>query len=261
MHSHHGRCYVKFNTRRGVPSSRWILNKNVWRNIALAASIAPLAACSSSKGSGGTPDGGGTNSSDGSSDDAAPAFGEQCPTGSVFAEDFSSAPSSRWQIVAGQWQASPGIYAAVGGSPDAIVSLGPRSKWTNYRIETRLRIDGGSGNGGVIFCVQDVASQEDGGAPPDNAGAMYWGGVWGAQNEVMLGYMDGTYNSLGNGAATLTVGQWYDLKVEVVGSSIAIYLDGNLIEMASDARYTSGSIGLRTWNLQMSYSAVTVTCL
>lgn len=171
-------------------------------------------------------------------------------TSTLFSDDFSSGNYSNWNlnassgatfsVVSGelrQTNTSPGIqYHAL---------LYPNGySWTNYRLTVKARHISNyysvtSMN--IYFRVQQNPSSNTGPAAycvqlqPGYSGIYKYGA-------------DGSSSLLASLSPAPTFPNYtgYNVVVEVVGSSIKAYIDGVLLASATDATFSSGSIGLAT---------------
>lgn len=188
---------------------------------------------------------------------AAEVFGTSCASPTVYAESFATNPlGTRWQAIVGNVTHNAGLLVLAAGSPNTQAWIGERSNWNNYTISVPVRIDssGDSGNGGVTFRMMSVGSAND-------SGQMYYAGI--TPTGVVIGAENGTWNHFTAAAGTFNTGTFYTLTVTANGNALSASANGvNAIYTNSNAATTfaTGSFGFRTFNMAMTFGAVSVTC-
>lgn len=185
-------------------------------------------------------------------------FGDTCPTGTVYTESWGEDPfaSEVWTPIVGTQtynaESVPPDESLASGNPNTQMWIGPRPSWTNYTISVPIRLDTPSGgNGGINFRMQSVAT-------PNDSGQMYYVGI--DTGEVQLGIENDGWMEFASTPATFALGVFYTLEVTVSGSTISATVDGANMTTYSDSTFASGSFGLRTFVVGMTYGPVTVTC-
>jgi hypothetical protein len=228
--------------------------------------------------------------SDGASEDGGPivvaAFPAECPTGTVYSDPFTADP-----LDGGGWIALTSLvsYVPPDGSTGGLLALGlggttnpntqawigPRPQWSNYTVSVDLRIDTTTGtnpNGGITFRMEDTPNN-----PINNGGQMYYAGI--SLGNVQLVYLNnGNYAQLGPSPVSdsFNAGEFYTLTVSVFtpdagGATISVAVGSKTYITTTDTTisgddggttvgFTSGSIGLRAYEVGMSYQNLVVTC-
>ncbi len=121
-----------------------------------------------------------------------------------------------WKLHGGEWKVNAGVLGQTAGGTDFRAVTGDPG-WSNYTYTLKARKTGGDEGFLVIFGM-------DGGA-----GKSWWNiGGWGNSKHCIE--MPGGSSPTVNGH--VETGRWYDIKVEVMGSSVKCYLDGKLIQKA-----------------------------
>jgi hypothetical protein len=205
---------------------------------------------------------------DGASVDAAPVgpiFGDECPTGTSYVDDFSSDPKGRWIEGAGTWtwSATDKTLTVTNINPNGVIWIGARPKWVNYSVEMSIKVDtlnsSNSGNAGPLFRITNF------GAPPypNNAGQMFLGAVvLNGSDDVIFGTENDGWtqnNQIHNGATP--VNQWLTIRTEAQGQAIKVYTNDTLRLSMNNSAYAFGSIGIKSYNLALSVRRVEVKCL
>ena len=115
--------------------------------------------------------------------------------------------------------------------------------YTDVLVQTRFKPISGNTDraAGIIFRVQD-----------GNNYYIVRANVL-EDNVNIYKYVNGSRITLKEGATKVLSGQWQELRVEVVGSRIRVFLNGRLVVETSDDTFKSGKVGLWT-------KADSVTC-
>jgi alpha-L-arabinofuranosidase len=136
------------------------------------------------------------------------------PDGTVlFASDFST-NSDGWRLSGnGDWRMTDGVLRQSGGNENVRATAGDKS-WTDYTLTLKARKLGGSEGFLILFHVNDDLTKN------------WWNiGGWGNSSNAI---------ELDNHVITQTpghveTGRWYNIRVEVKGSQVRCYLDGQLV--------------------------------
>ena len=171
--------------------------------------------------------------------------------GTCFSDDFSSIDSN-WVSVDGDWSWSGGtVDNNVGNSGEGNV-LYRDADYADGYLEASVSLSDGAQTG-LLFRITDMPSAAD---YLNNGGQMYYCGIhtnsWvfcGRMNNAWLGHLFAYYT-------TITHGQFYDLGINMDGSDFTVFLDGAEIGSFSDSSYSSGGIGLRTFQAHGTYDAI-----
>ncbi len=126
--------------------------------------------------------------------------------------------------------------AALGGFEDAALQqTGPGNDrralagdpaWRDYTLTLKARKLGGAEGFLVLFHVQD-----------DNNWLWWNVGGWGNSQHAIEQCADGGKSTLGRSVpGSVETGRWYDLRLELKGSSICCFLDGKQIHNVTDSR-------------------------
>jgi len=136
------------------------------------------------------------------------------PDGTIlFASDFIT-NSDGWRLSGnGAWQVANGALCQSSGNENVRATAGDKS-WTDYTLTLKARKLGGSEGFLILFHVNDDLTKN------------WWNiGGWGNSANAI---------ELDNHIITQTpghveTGRWYDVRVEVKGSRVRCYLDGQLV--------------------------------
>ncbi|MBC8059588.1 MAG: DUF1080 domain-containing protein [Clostridiaceae bacterium] len=175
---------------------------------------------------------------------------------SNFTANFNDGTSSQWNIFGGNWSVKDNKYV-VASNPGA-KSIATNTNFSDFTYETDLKIGANqpNSNAGVLFRLNSP------GVGADNFKGYYAGiGENGNDAGVILGKSNGSWTALSFQPMTIDPTKSYHIKVMTLGSSIKVYvnnMDTPIIDTV-DNSYISGSIGLRTWNVDAEYDNVSVT--
>ncbi len=176
---------------------------------------------------------------------APPPSGPTAGTGTQTRLDFDggTALPNGAQVFTGAWaiRAEPGTPSA----PNALCQTGntefPAIALTtdNYRdlvASVRFKAISGSKDqaAGIIFRIQDK----------DNYYILRANAL--ENNVNFYQYTAGNRADLSQGSATVSAGQWHELRVEVTGTAMTGYLDGDKAATATNAAFAAGRAGLWT---------------
>jgi alpha-L-arabinofuranosidase len=138
--------------------------------------------------------------------------------GILFSDDFS-AGASRWTNIAGRgtWAVEDGAYVQQDtAAENTMVSAGDPA-WRNYDLHVKATKRAGDEGFLVAFGVRDT-------------GNFYWWnlGGWNNTRSAVERSIDGAKQSMIEDATSIETGRQYDLRVEVRGRKVTLYLDGQV---------------------------------
>ncbi|MHA2282197.1 MAG: NosD domain-containing protein [Promethearchaeota archaeon] len=173
------------------------------------------------------------------------------PTNSSKIYDFfdnftqTDGPANGWTDINGSWSVNNSIYI------ENLLEVDCRSLLNSYTVENasiEVRVNSSAGNFGAGVMFRHLDNQN-----------FYTAGIGFWEYEVAIGkWTDNIPEPLDNTSDyedVLIAGQWYDLKIEVLGSNYLVYLNGILKNNLTDNDHlNAGQIGLMTWtNKSTSY--------
>ena len=134
--------------------------------------------------------------------------------------------TAKWQFPNGKWSAEDGVLRPVGNNPQTWALAGDPT-WSNYTVTLRARKI--SGNEGFIVLWHAA----------DGDNYRWWNiGGWGNSVSRCEVSENGGREPYGPSAPfTVETGRWYDLKLEVNGSTARGFIDGKLVMEATDAQH------------------------
>ncbi len=155
----------------------------------------------------------------------------------IIDEGTTSAPS-KWAINNGVLGQTSNIYGGTLVAADlpkpGTFAVAGDSVWTDYTFSTRLKATDNDGMG-VMFRYQDS----------DN----YYRFSMDSERKFrrLVKKVGGTFTLLAEEPVGYKTNQWYDLQVVLSGTSISIYIDGQLWNTITDGDLSNGSIALYSW--------------
>jgi prepilin-type N-terminal cleavage/methylation domain-containing protein len=157
-------------------------------------------------------------------------------------DNFDDGNMAGWTTSNGSWSVVDGeMYQST--TLNVCKALLPGS-YTNLIYEAKVKIDTGY-MPYLLFRVQD-----------DNNYYMF--GLKTSTGKVRLAkYAGGSFSEIANADATISAGNWYQLRVEVEGTNVKAYLDCDLILNVNDtSMYPSGQIGFRTYQTKAYFDDI-----
>lgn len=163
----------------------------------------------------------------------------------LFSDDFNDGNMNGWTTFDGTWTTTGGVLS-VNAGPGYKASVDSQN-YADFTLEAKITRSGASGDAGVIFRASDLSI---GG----NAYDGYYFGI--RSNEAVFGKAkasDGSWYEWTPVSGTYSVGVEYTLKVVTSGTSIKAYVDDQLIFDLTDSDYSTGTYGVRTWQLDATF--------
>ena len=140
----------------------------------------------------------------------------------LFEDDFSS-DSGAWTVRNGSWEQSEGTYKQTSNEID-IRALAGDPSWSDYTLSLKAKKTGGSEGMLIMFGSKDE-------------GNFYWWnlGGWGNTQSAIEKSVGGTRAVIGRTVpVSIETGKLYDIRIELSGATIKLYLDNKLIHEVND---------------------------
>jgi len=184
----------------------------------------------------------------------------------AYEENFDTGEAEGWKVNTGGWEVDDGEYVCAQGGANEYTFFEEsvnNADWKDYTFEVQVKPVSGS-YAGVLFRVQEPSAVGGGW----NTGKFYYWLI-GITASGEAGYskvwkaMGGKETVLDVAADTLKQGEWNDVKIELAGDNVKIYLRGVLQkEFTQDDfdgdRYDYGGIGLAAYSAEMHFDNVKV---
>lgn len=148
------------------------------------------------------------------------------PDGKVlFKPDFSKGIGEWTKTGPGEWSVQDGVLRQTALTPGVTAYAGD-PKWKDYIITLKARKLSGE-NGFQIYFHN---------AP--NSGRIRWdvGGYNNSTNEMQIGLNAGSMKG------SVETGRWYEVRLEIVGSTVKGYLDGKLVQEVSTGNLNTNTV-------------------
>ena len=214
---------------------------------------------SSAGGSGGSAGSGATGGAG-----ATGGSGGSLPTNTLLFDDFEDNDAMGWiadvdgEDYVGNWavvaDGANHVYREQTEYSDESWSVGGDLAWTDQRVETKVRFSS-SGGEGLAFLAARLSSKE----------RYYFIEFRQAEDNGTLKLrkeLDGsTTDLIGSTDTNLVIanGTWYTLALSVKGSTLAMFFNGTMLGMATDADLTNGGIAIGVVDAMADFDDVTVT--
>ncbi len=174
----------------------------------------------------------------------------------LFADDFEDG-IGRWEIVEGTgWTAfadtpTNTVFQSAVASGARYIAFEPTRKWTDQIAHARVKVlEFGGTSGGdtaVLFARFNSATNHYQAALRPDGRASIRACVAGATSTIKTSAILG-----------ITTGVWYELKLEVVGDSLRLYVDERLVASILDNRIKDGGVAVGGVNSAAQFDDVSV---
>jgi hypothetical protein len=220
-----------------------------------------------SSGSGGAPgsgaQGGSGPGSSGSAGQAGSAAepGPQFPSGTeLFREDFESEDVSRWTLAGGTWartldaETNSNVFSqSEDGPSDTLLAVAGDATWRDVRVEADFKVlafNGSSSSYMAGICVRLTDAEN-----------FYLVGLRGDSDQRIGIRIFGDSNSNLEQSEEFSgvENEWYRLRVDAIGSTLSVFIDGELVVEQTDAEHPAGGIGLCTARATAVFDNILVT--
>lgn len=185
----------------------------------------------------------------------------------VFREDFDDGKANDWIVASGSWKAEKGEYVQEeivgkqGGEARnraSAYAVGDKA-WKDYTFEVKIKPISASNYAGVMFRVSSI----DGGADGNTFGRStyyYWLiGVGGTYSKIWQSPSGKALEE--NPGQTLAAGKWNEVKMEMKGQNVKLYLNGKKekdFDFPKEFHISHGGIALATYNASAAFDEVRV---
>ncbi|OMF90972.1 hypothetical protein BK144_16525 [Paenibacillus sp. FSL R7-0273] len=143
--------------------------------------------------------------------------------GVTLLEDSLDQETGSWEMQSGSWEHSDGLLRQTGSAIDARAMAG-ESSWNNYTLTVKARKADGAEGMLIMFGAKEN----------DN---FYWWNIggWGNTVSAIEKSVGGTRSVIGQSVpVSIASGKWYDIRIELSGTTIRAYLDGKLVHEIKD---------------------------
>jgi hypothetical protein len=181
--------------------------------------------------------------------------------GVLFFDDFESG-ASRWTpSTPSDWTITTdgsSVYNQGNAAVDNLwrMSGAGDAAWTDVAVEAKVKWPTGTpGTGASLAAV--AARYQD-------ATDFYWGGIGLSAPGMESVFIRRRQGAVSTYLAMMTppmatAGAWHTVKLQVVGSTLTMFLDGVQMLTATDGTFTAGKIGVGSFNMNAEFDDVRVT--
>jgi pectin methylesterase-like acyl-CoA thioesterase len=169
----------------------------------------------------------------------------------LFSDDFTDGNTAGWSMSGGIWKVvtdGSAVLAQTKAATDNGRLFAGSSSWTDYRVQARIKPTTLTGDGYVALLAR--AS----GATTYYRLALRPGNL--ARLEQVR---SGAVTVLASAPTPISAGVWYQVAVEVSGSTVRGWLDGSLIGSATTTAIAKGRIGVQTGYATAEFDDVLVS--
>jgi hypothetical protein len=156
-----------------------------------------------------------------------------------------------WNVVSGSWSVLNGSLDGFSSTEGLIYTRD--MIWNDCMLTAKVKIAADSPRAEAAFCVCFVDS-----------GNFYWAGLgcWGHRVSISR-TVDSVPEELvfSGDSADIVKDVWYVLSIKVSGDAISLYVNDVLELVVNDSTFSSGVIGVRTWDSHVLVDHVTVSGL
>ncbi|MGX1163448.1 sucrose-6-phosphate hydrolase SacC (GH32 family) [Pseudarthrobacter sp. SLBN-100] len=154
-----------------------------------------------------------------------------------------------WAPTAGNWTPVAGGWQGTSTGDGFLLSSQPATNFTYTANVTVSATAGGTAAAALIFRAN----------PTGTAG--YVANVDALNNAVTLFRFngDGSSTTIARYAYSIDAARTYQLTAQAIDNHLSVYLDGRRVINTTDNTFTSGALGLNTWNSSSTFTGVTWT--
>lgn len=183
-----------------------------------------------------------------------PVVGTPSYISAEFTEDFEDG-QKEWVQYGGSLYVKEGQYHASNteASHPGTKSVVPATQFSDFIYEADVQLNSDRGDAGLIFRSSRLAF-----GPDDYDG--YYAGINSQNNTVVLGKANGRWQELSSATMELNDNEWYRIKIVAKGPTIKVFVNNMNLPVIEfdDTSFTSGSIGIRSYNCLASWDNLLV---
>ena len=185
---------------------------------------------------------------------AATVLGLAVPAGTqtvLFTDDFEDGNANGWTVFGGSWSVvidGTRVYRQSSGSSKYRSGAGS-SAWTDYSVEARVKPTSWNGTDRFAGLAARLQDRYNG----------YVLALRSSGRVELLRLASGSTTALATRAFPVTLGTWYALRIDAVGTTLRGYVNGALQFTATDGTFTTGLVGGATDYATASFDDFRVT--
>lgn len=170
----------------------------------------------------------------------------------LFYDDFNDGNANGWtpQANYNDWSVvlDNGNYVYFSSSTNEGRTSAGNQSWTDYSVQAKVKVENFNGSNRAYVSGRY-----------QNGNNYYAASLTGGNKLELIKKVGGTTSTLVSKNYTLSTGTWYTVKLEMQGSTLKMYVNGNLELQATDSSLSSGGIGLVARGTVTKYDDVLVT--
>jgi len=183
-----------------------------------------------------------------------PVVGTTALDNGKFTDDFNDNNQDGWVTYSGNYYVQNGelvgtnIEGAAGSK-----TVKTSTSFSDFTYDAKVMVTT-AGDAGVLFRTSKLSMG------PDEYNGYYCGLSFSGKN-IVLGKANGSWTQLKSVVMDIVANQWYQVRVEAKGTNIKIYVDDMTTPKInySDASFSTGCIGVRSYNANASWDNISVT--
>jgi pectate disaccharide-lyase len=171
----------------------------------------------------------------------------------LFSDNFESGLASTWSKSGGTWDiATDGsqVLEESSSTSDLAREFNGSNSWTDYSLQARVKaLTFGSSDGLVGIAARAASSSK-----------FYRLVLTSGGQAVLQAYAGSTsITTLGSASIGTVAGTWYTLRLDVIGSLITGFVNGQQVASATDTMASSGRLALQTLHASGEFDDVSVS--
>lgn len=171
----------------------------------------------------------------------------------LFSDDFESGLASTWSKSGGTWAVvadGSQVLQESSASSDLARQFNGSTSWTDYSVQAQVKpLAFGSSDGLVAISARTASSSK-----------FYRLALTSSGQAVLQAYAgSSSITALGSAAIGASAGTWYTLRIDVSGSTVTGYVNGQQVASATDSMASSGRISMQTYHASGEFDNVTVS--
>lgn len=158
-----------------------------------------------------------------------------------------------WTPVAGDWEVEGGELVQSDDATPAMRALVGSEDWTDYTIECKIMITGGSYTGVVFRAISDKEYYVFYMNANENVVELWQHTGPGDTDRVMQ------FKNPPAGGVMIVADEWYDFKLVISDASGEFYVNGELQEQVDNLIYENGQVGAWAWTTQVKFDDFSIS--
>ncbi|GIH18534.1 DUF1080 domain-containing protein [Rugosimonospora africana] len=180
-------------------------------------------------------------------------LGSAAQAATLFSDNFESGLSSTWSKSGGTWAlASDGsqVLRESSSTSDLAREFNGSTSWTDYSLQASVKsLAFGSSDGLVGISARASSSSK-----------FYRLALTSSGQAVLQAYAgSASITTLGSASIGASTGTWYTLRIDVSGTTVTGYVNGQQVASATNTLAGSGRIGMQTFHASGEFDNVEVT--